>query len=91
VWKRVVLLWRVLRGDAKRLWFALRHPDAPLWLKIGTALIVLYVLSPIDIVPDTIPLLGWIDDVAIVSFGMRWLLGRLPPHIRGEVDRRAGA
>ena len=91
MWKRVVLLWRVLRGDAKRLWFALRHPDAPLWLKVGTALLVLYVLSPIDIVPDTIPLLGWVDDVAIVSFGMRWLLGRLPPHIRGEVDRRAGA
>jgi uncharacterized membrane protein YkvA (DUF1232 family) len=46
--KRLTLLWAVLRGDARQLWFALRHPNAPGWLKLGTALIVLYVLSPID-------------------------------------------
>jgi len=84
MWKRLVLMWRVLRVDARRLWFALRHSAAPLWLKIGTALIVLYVLSPIDLIPDTIPILGWVDDVAIVSFGIRWLLGRLPHELRSD-------
>ena len=87
MWKRAVVLWRVFRGDARRLWFALRHPAAPLWLKVGTALLVLYVLSPIDLIPDTLPILGWIDDVAIVGFGIRWLLSRLPAQIRDDADR----
>jgi hypothetical protein len=47
MWKRQALLWTVVRGDARQLWFALRHPAAPKWLKVGAALIVLYVLSPI--------------------------------------------
>jgi uncharacterized membrane protein YkvA (DUF1232 family) len=84
MWKRLVLLWRVLRVDARRLWFALRHPAAPLWLKVGTALIVLYVVSPIDLLPDAIPLLGWVDDLVIVPFAIRWLLGRLPPELRSD-------
>ena len=87
MWKRLVLLWRVLRGDARRLWFALRHPGAPAWLKVGTALIVLYVLSPIDLIPDAIPVLGWVDDLVIVPFAIRFLLDRLPPHLRGDLPR----
>ena len=85
MWKRLVLLWRVIRVDARRLWFALKHPAAPTWLKFGTALIALYVLSPIDLVPDTIPLLGWIDDLVIVPFAIRFLLDRLPPHLRSDL------
>ena len=89
MWKRAVLLWRVIRGDARRLWFALRHPASPAWLKLGTALIVLYVFSPIDLIPDVIPLLGVVDDLVIVPLAIRWLLSRLPAHIRGDADRRA--
>jgi uncharacterized membrane protein YkvA (DUF1232 family) len=85
--KRVVLLWRVVRGDARRLWFALRHPDAPAWLKLGTALIVLYVLSPIDLIPDAIPVLGWVDDLVIVPFAIRFLLNHLPAHVRADLPR----
>ena len=88
MWKRGVLLWRVVRGDARRLWFVLRHPAAPTWLKVGTALIVLYVLSPVDLIPDVIPILGWIDDIVIVPFAIRWLLGRLPPQVRADIDNR---
>lgn len=88
MWKRVVLLWRLVRTDARRLWFALRHPAAPGWLKVGTALIVLYLLSPVDLVPDAIPLLGVVDDLVIIPFAIRWLLSRLPAHIREEADRR---
>ena len=87
MWKRLVLLWRVFRTDARRLWFALRHPGAPTWLKIGTALIVLYVLSPIDLIPDAIPVLGWIDDLVIVPFAIRFLLDRLPARVRSDLPR----
>lgn len=88
MWKRVVVLWRLVRGDARRLWFALRHPAAPGWLKVGTVLLVLYLLSPVDLLPDTIPLLGIVDDLVIIPFAIRWLLSRLPAHIREEADRR---
>jgi uncharacterized membrane protein YkvA (DUF1232 family) len=88
MWKRVVVLWRLVRGDARRLWIALRHPAAPVWLKVGTALLVLYLLSPVDLLPDTIPLLGVVDDLVIIPFAIRWLLSRLPAHIREEAERR---
>ena len=88
--KRLVMLWRRVRGAARRLWFALRHPAAPTWLKVGTALIVLYVLSPIDLIPDAIPLLGIVDDLVLVPLAMRWLLARLPQEIRADAARRAG-
>jgi uncharacterized membrane protein YkvA (DUF1232 family) len=90
MWKRAVLLWRLVRGDARRLWFALRHPAAPTWLKVGTALIVLYVLSPVDLLPDVIPVLGWVDDIVLVPFAIRWLLGRLPPQLRADAERQSG-
>lgn len=88
--KRLTLLWTVLRGDARHLWFALRHPGAPGWLKLGTALIVLYVLSPVDILPDVLPVIGWVDDVVLVPLAIRWLLKLLPPEIaRAAAARRA--
>jgi uncharacterized membrane protein YkvA (DUF1232 family) len=89
MFKRLTLLWTVLRGDARQLWTALRHPAAPGWLKWGTALIVLYVFSPIDLVPDFIPGLGVVDDIVLVPLAIRWLLKRLPPEIaRATAGRR---
>jgi uncharacterized membrane protein YkvA (DUF1232 family) len=81
MWKRLTLLWTVVRGDARHLWFALRHPAAPTWLKVGTAFIVLYVLSPIDLIPDFIPVLGVMDDVVLVPLAIRFLLKRLPAEL----------
>ena len=92
MWKRFTLLWSLVRGDARRLWFAVRHPDAPGWLKLGTALIVLYVVSPIDLIPDVVPVIGWVDDLVLVPMAIRWLLNRLPAHIAplkaGRAPRR---
>ena len=91
MWKRLPLLWTVLRGDAKQLWFALRHPAAPGWLKVGTALIALYLVSPIDFIPDFIPFFGFVDDLVLVPLAIRWLLKRLPPDIaQASAARRAG-
>jgi uncharacterized membrane protein YkvA (DUF1232 family) len=81
MFKRLALLWTVLRGDARQLWFALRHPLAPTWLKLGTALIVLYVLSPVDLIPDFIPVFGVMDDLVLVPLAIRFLLKRLPPEL----------
>ncbi len=89
MWKRVSALWLVLRVDAKRLWYALQHPEAPSWLKWGTALTVLYLVSPIDLIPDAIPVIGVLDDLIIVPAAIRCMLRRLPPHIREHAHARA--
>jgi uncharacterized membrane protein YkvA (DUF1232 family) len=88
MWKRLTVLWSVARGDARRLWFALRHPLAPAWLKAGTALLVLYVLSPIDLLPDVLPVIGIVDDLVLVPLAIRWMLNRLPPGIADAVPAR---
>jgi uncharacterized membrane protein YkvA (DUF1232 family) len=86
--KRLSLLWALLRGDARQLWFALRHPNAPAWLKLGTALIVLYLFSPIDLIPDVLPVIGAVDDLVLVPLAIRWMLKRLPPDIAQAAARR---
>jgi uncharacterized membrane protein YkvA (DUF1232 family) len=79
MWKRLSVLWLMVKGDVKRLGFALLHPEAPGWLKGGSALLVLYLLSPIDFIPDMIPLLGVMDDAIIIPVVIRWMLKRLQP------------
>ena len=90
MWKRLTMLWTLVRGDARCLWFALRHPRSPVWLKVGTGLVVLYLISPVDLLPDAIPLLGVVDDLVLVPFAVRWLLGRLPQDVRTDAELRAG-
>jgi uncharacterized membrane protein YkvA (DUF1232 family) len=84
MFKRLTLLWVLLRGDARQLWFALRHPQAPNWLKWGTAGIALYLFSPIDLIPDMLPFLGIADDLVLVPLAVRALLKRLPPELKQE-------
>ena len=88
MFKRLAMLWTLVRGDARQLWFALRHPRAPGWLKLGAALIVLYLVSPIDLIPDAIPLIGVMDDLVLVPLAIRWLLKRLPPEIAAAAAAR---
>ncbi len=86
MFKRLALLWTLIHGDARRLWRALKHPQAPLWLKLGVLGIVVYVVSPVDLIPDVIPLLGIADDLVLVPVAVRFLLNRLPPALRAELD-----
>jgi uncharacterized membrane protein YkvA (DUF1232 family) len=89
MWKRVSMLWVVVKGDVRLLWFALGHAEAPGWLKAGAAALVLYLISPIDLIPDLLPVVGVLDDLVLVPLALRWLLKRLPPHIRAYAETRA--
>lgn len=84
--KRLSLLWTLIRGDARVLWRALRHPGAPLWLKPAVALLALYLVWPADLVPDLIPVLGLADDLVLIPLAVRFLLNRLPPALRAELE-----
>lgn len=90
MWKRLSLLWTVLRGDARVLWHALRMPGSPAWLKLGVLGVVLYVLSPIDLIPEVFAVVGIVDDLVLIPLAVRFLVSRLPPHLRAEAQRRAG-
>ncbi len=85
MFKRLALLWSLVKGDARLLWRALRHPHAPGWLRLGAIGILLYVLSPIDLVPDVIPVVGWLDDIVLVPLAIRFLLNRLPSPLRADI------
>jgi uncharacterized membrane protein YkvA (DUF1232 family) len=86
--KRLLLLWTLVRGDARRLWLALRHPASPTWLKWAVAGLALYLVSPVDLLPDFIPLLGLVDDLVLIPLAIRALLNRLPPNVRADIDGR---
>ena len=86
--KRLLLLWTLVRGDAIRLWRALRHPASPTWLKWAVAGLALYLVSPVDLLPDFIPLLGMVDDLVLIPLAIRALLNRLPPNVRADIDGR---
>lgn len=89
MWKRLSVLWTLVRGDLKKLWWALRDPRAPGWLKAATAGLVLYLLSPIDLLPDAIPFVGLIDDVILLPLAVRWLLAKLPAGLQADLQARA--
>ena len=87
MFKRLSMLWSLIRGDARLLWRALRHPQSPGWLKLGALGVVLYVISPIDLIPDVIPVIGVLDDIVLVPLAIRFLLRRLPAGVRADLGR----
>ena len=89
MWKRLSVLWAVVQGDARQLWRAIKHPASPGWLKPAVALMVIYVLSPVDLLPETIPLLGLVDDVVLVPLAISFIAKRLPAALRADFLRRA--
>ncbi len=61
------------------LWKLFRHPQTPLPAKIVAAIVVAYALSPIDLIPDFIPVLGLLDDLVLVPLGIALVLRLTPP------------
>ena len=75
---------RKLKSAGKHLlmaWYAFRHPATPLPGKLVLLLMMIYLFSPIDLVPDTFPVLGWLDDLALISFGLPALFRLLPSEV----------
>lgn len=82
---------RRIKRDAVMLWFARSHPDTPILAKGICVLTVAYALSPIDLIPDFIPVLGYLDDVVLLP-SLIWLAVRLlPPHVIQECRAQAEA
>lgn len=69
--------------DAIMLAIACRHPATPTFVKIGTLLLAIYAVSPVDLVPD-VPLVGWLDDAALLMISIPFLLKRVPTIVRQQ-------
>jgi len=73
------------------LWFARSHADTPWHAKALAVCVVAYALSPIDLIPDFVPVLGYLDDVLLLP-ALIWLAVRLlPAHVLAESRARAEA
>jgi uncharacterized membrane protein YkvA (DUF1232 family) len=69
---------RNVKRDGVTLWFACKHPNTSLMAKLLCVLVVAYALSPIDLIPDFIPVLGYLDDVILLPC-LIWIAVRLVP------------
>jgi uncharacterized membrane protein YkvA (DUF1232 family) len=75
---RIQVWARELKRDAYAVYLAARDPDTPWYVKILAAVVAAYAFSPIDIIPDFIPVLGYLDDLILVPLGI-WLVVSLIP------------
>ncbi|PKB19257.1 uncharacterized protein DUF1232 [Novosphingobium kunmingense] len=89
-WRSTLSDWaRRLKADALALWLAARDPRVPVPAKALALVVAAYAFSPIDLIPDFIPVLGLVDDLLIVPLGI-WLAIRLiPPALFADLRARA--
>ena len=80
---------RELKRDTVALYLAVRDPRTPWYAKVLAGAIVAYALSPIDLIPDFVPVLGYLDDIVIVPLGLSLALRLVPGAV--IVDCRARA
>jgi uncharacterized membrane protein YkvA (DUF1232 family) len=80
-----------LKAQVVTLWFCRKHPDMPWTAKLLAAFVLAYAFSPIDLIPDFIPVLGYLDDLLLIPVGVYLTLRLVPPHVlaAGRVEADA--
>lgn len=79
------------KRDIVALWLAARDPRVPLGAKLVAGATVAYALSPIDLIPDFIPVLGYLDDLVLIPFGLWLAIKLVPTELMAEFRARAAA
>ncbi len=82
--KRVAGFLGEIFSQIRLVWRLLNDPDVPLWVKLVPPLAILYIISPIDILPDPVLGLGQLDDLAVILLGLKVFVELSP---RGVVQR----
>ena len=82
---------RALKREVVAVWIAARDPRTPVAARIVAGLVAAYALSPIDLIPDVIPVLGLLDDLLIVPLGLALAVRLIPPALMAECRARADA
>jgi uncharacterized membrane protein YkvA (DUF1232 family) len=79
-----------MKSEVHALYLAYRDPRTPLHARLFAALVVAYAFSPIDLIPDAIPILGHLDDVILVPLGVALAVRMIPPQVLAECRKKAG-
>jgi uncharacterized membrane protein YkvA (DUF1232 family) len=82
---------RALKRDVHAVWLAARHPGTPWHAKALALAVAAYALSPIDLIPDFVPVLGYLDDLLIVPLGILLVTKLLPAEVLAECRAAAEA
>ena len=80
---------RALKADTYALYLAYRDPRTPWYAKVWAGLVVAYAFSPIDLIPDFIPILGYLDDLLLVPLGVFLALKLIPAEVMTECRQQA--
>jgi uncharacterized membrane protein YkvA (DUF1232 family) len=87
--KRAKKWARSIKRDVLALWIAARDPRVPWYAKALAAAVAAYALSPLDLIPDFIPVLGYLDDLVIVPLGILLVVRLIPAPLMAEFRERA--
>lgn len=75
---------RGLKRDVVAVWLAARDPRTPWYARAAALCVAAYALSPIDLIPDFIPVLGYLDDIILVPLGLLLVIRLIPPEVMAE-------
>ena len=89
MWEQLKSWARRLKKDGMTLWFCCRHPQMPWLPRLLALLVVGYFLSPIDLIPDFIPVLGYLDELILLPGCIYLILRLVPPAVLTEARTRA--
>lgn len=80
---------RALKLDVAALYFAARDPRVPWYAKATALAVAAYAFSPIDLIPDFIPVLGYLDDLVLLPIGIALAIRMVPPDVWSECKELA--
>jgi len=91
-WLARVKNWaRTLKRDVVAVWIAARDPRTPWYAKAAAGAVAAYALSPFDLIPDFIPVLGYLDDLLIVPLGIALVIRLVPEYLMEECRSEAAS
>ncbi|MCX5818977.1 MAG: YkvA family protein [Deltaproteobacteria bacterium] len=80
---------RLLKRETFTLYLVCRHPRVPWYAKFLALIVVGYALSPIDLIPDFIPILGYLDDLILIPLGIMLVIRLIPADVVAECRARS--
>ena len=84
LWQRLRFCARLVLRDGLALYIAARHPRTPWFAKLLALLVAAYALSPIDLIPDAIPVLGLVDEVILLPIAISLIARLIPAEVMAE-------
>ena len=80
---------RRLKREVRAMYLAYRDPRVPWHARLFAGVVVAYAFSPIDLIPDPIPVIGYLDDLVLVPLGIALAMRVIPPEVMAECRERA--